>query len=279
MALPFPAQVAPPAVIGMLHVPALPGSPRSRLAMPEIVDHVLAEVALLEEHGVDALLLENMHDVPYLKADAGPEVTACLTAVAAAVVPRASRPVGVQVLAGANEAALAVALAAGLAFVRVEGFVFGHVADEGWLDACAGPLLRTRRRLGAEHVSILADIKKKHAAHAATADVSLAETAAAAAFAGADAVIVSGGSTGQPAAPADVGVAREAAGLPVLVGSGVTVANLERYAAADAVIVGSSLKESGHWSGPLDAARVAAFMARARSLRAGESGGRESSRT
>ena len=25
---------------------------------------------------------------------------------------------------------------------RAEGFVFGHVADEGWIDASAGPLLR-----------------------------------------------------------------------------------------------------------------------------------------
>ena len=269
MALPFLANVAPPAVIGMLHVPALPGSPRSRLSVPEIVDHVLAEAALFADHGVDALLLENMHDVPYLKAEAGHEVTACLTAVAVAVRARTSLPLGVQVLAGANEAALAVALAAGLSFVRVEGFVFGHVADEGWLDACAGPLLRLRRRLGAEQVAILADIKKKHAAHAATADVSLAETAAAAAFAGADGVIVSGRSTGQPAEPADVTAAREAAGLPVLVGSGVSAENLHHYATADAVIVGSSLKKGGHWAGAIDAARVAMLMARARALRGG----------
>ena len=25
---------------------------------------------------------------------------------------------------------------------RVEGFVFSHVADEGWIDSCAGELLR-----------------------------------------------------------------------------------------------------------------------------------------
>ncbi len=83
---------------------------------------------------------------------------------------------GVQVLAGANRAALAVAVAAGLACVRVEGFVFGHVADEGWLDACAGELLRYRRRIGAEEVQILADIKKKHAAECWSAQVSPTRT-------------------------------------------------------------------------------------------------------
>ena len=58
--------------------------------------------------------------------------------------------------------------------VRAEGFVFGHVADEGWMDACAGPLLRYRKQIGAEHIPVWADLKKKHAAHAMTADVSLA---------------------------------------------------------------------------------------------------------
>ena len=106
-------------------------------------------------------------------------------------------PMGVQVLAGANREAVAVAHAAGAEFVRVEGFVFGHLADEGWLDACAGELLRHRRRLGADGVRILADIKKKHAAHAATADLSLAETARAAVFAGADAVVITGPVTGE----------------------------------------------------------------------------------
>ena len=51
-------------------------------------------------------------------------------------------PVGVQVLAAANQSALAVALAAELQFIRAEGFIFSHVADEGWVDGCAGSLLR-----------------------------------------------------------------------------------------------------------------------------------------
>lgn len=50
----------------------------------------------------------------------------------------------------------------GLDFIRAEGFVFSHVADEGLLNACAGELLRYRRCIGAEHVQIFTDIKKKH---------------------------------------------------------------------------------------------------------------------
>lgn len=67
-----------------------------------------------------------------------------------------------QVLAGGNQQALAVALAAGLDFIRAEGFVFSHVADEGLMNACAGELLRYRKRIGADNVNIFTDIKKKH---------------------------------------------------------------------------------------------------------------------
>ena len=112
-------------------------------------------------------------------------------------------------------------------------------------------------------------IKKKHAAHAVTADVSLAETAAAAAFAGADGVIVTGAATGLPTEPEDLKIVGESSDLPVLVGSGVTDANVHRYAAADAVIVGSHFKAEGHWAQPVEAARVERFMDRVRALRQG----------
>jgi uncharacterized protein len=266
MPLSFLPGTPPPAVIGMLHVPALPGTPRHVLSMTRIIDDVLAEAAIQVQAGVHALLLENMHDVPYLRGGVGPEITAAMTMVAAQVRAHVTCPVGVQVLAAANREALAVALAAELQFVRVEGFVYGHVADEGWLDATAGELLRYRRQIGAASIQVLADIKKKHAAHTATADVSLAETARTAAFCGADAVIVTGATTGEPACPADLALVREACALPVIIGSGVTVANVAAYAAADAVIVGSSLKQQGLWSNSLDAARVAALMDRVRSL-------------
>jgi predicted TIM-barrel enzyme len=67
-----------------------------------------------------------------------------------------------QVLAGGNKEALSVALAAGLQFIRVEGFVFSHVADEGFTDATAGSLLRYRANIRADNILIFTDIKKKH---------------------------------------------------------------------------------------------------------------------
>jgi uncharacterized protein len=244
------------ALIGVIHVAALPGTPGSRRPVAAIADAATAEARLYESAGFHGLLIENTHDRPYLKGSAGPEIAAAM-AVIGAEVRRASRlPLGVQVLAGANQCAMAVAHACGAIFVRVEGFVFAHVADEGVIEACAGPLLRYRKTLGAENIRLFADIKKKHSAHAITADVDIAETAKAAEFFLADGVIVSGAATGRPTDAAEVRAAAEAVGIPVLVGSGVTPANVASYAAADALIVGSSVKEGGEWSNALDAARV-----------------------
>jgi membrane complex biogenesis BtpA family protein len=166
----------------------------------------------------------------------------------------------VQILAGANRAALAAAHACGAAFVRVEGFVFAHVADEGLIESSAGDLLRYRRAIGAENIRVFADIKKKHSAHAITADVDLAETAHAAEFFLADGVIVSGTATGAPTDPEEVRAVSAAVSIPTLVGSGVTPENLAGLAAADALIVGSSVKEGGLWANRLDEARVRAVV-------------------
>ena len=124
---------------------------------------------------------------------------AAMTAVGLAVRAAVDLPMGVQILAGANRAALAVAHAVGGVFIRAEGFVFASVADEGILEeADAGPLLRFRRTIDAGHVKILVDVKKKHSAHAITADVSVAEMTKAADFFGADGIVITGIATGQP---------------------------------------------------------------------------------
>jgi hypothetical protein len=247
---------APRALIGMLHVGALPGAPRGRESLEALIEAAVAEARVYAQAGFHGVLIENMHDRPYLKGGVGPEIVAALTAVGREVRRATRLPLGVQVLAGANREALAVAHACGAVFVRVEGFVFAHVADEGLIEAGAGALLRYRRAIGADGVRIFADVKKKHAAHALTADVDLAETARAAEFFLADGVIVTGASTGRAAAPEDVDAVSAAVAIPTLVGSGVEPGNIARYAAADAFIVGSSLKTGGHWTAPLDPERV-----------------------
>ena len=252
---------APRVLIGCVHVGALPGAPRSERSVDAVAELAVADARAYREAGFTALMVENMHDRPYLRRGVGPETVAAMTVVAAAVrraVP--DLPLGVQILAGANRESIAVAHASGARFVRVEGFVFAHVADEGIIESDAGELLRYRRAIGAEDVAVFADIKKKHSAHALTADVSIADTAHAAEFFLADGVIVTGTSTGRPADPAEVAAVAAAVGIPTLVGSGITPENIAQFAAADAFIVGTSPKRDGLWSNPVDPARASALV-------------------
>jgi membrane complex biogenesis BtpA family protein len=244
------------ALIGVIHLQALPGTPGSKFDIEKITSLAVDEGRKYKDAGFHGLVIENTHDRPYLKAGVGPEITAAMAVVSAEVRRTSGLPLGIQVLAGANNSALAVALASGASFVRVEGFVFAHVADEGLIEASAGPLLRYRRMIGAEHIRVFGDVKKKHSAHAITADVDIVETAKAAAFFGVDGVIVSGLATGEPASPEEVSSVSRAVSVPTLVGSGITAENIANYRDADAFIVGSSIKKDGLWSNDMDLHRT-----------------------
>ena len=248
-------------VIGVIHVGALPGTPRSSQGVAELVASAKDEARVYRERGVDGLIIENMHDVPYLRGEVGPEIVAAMTAIAVEVKAECRLPVGVQLLAGANIEAMAVAHAAGLDFIRAEGFAYAHVADEGLIQASAANLLRYRRMIGATNVQVWTDVKKKHAAHAITADVSLGETAETVEFMGADCVIVTGSATGKPPDIADIIEAKSHCNLPVFLGSGITKNNIaEFHDAADGFIIGSTFKVDGLWSNAIDTARVADLL-------------------
>src|SRR4029079_16643208 len=129
---------APRALIGMLHLGALPGTPSASASVEDVIPQAVTEARIYRDAGFTALAIENMHDRPYLKGGVGPEITAAMSAVAREVKRETGLVLGIQLLAAANREALAVALACGAAFVRVEGFVFAHVADEGIIESCAG---------------------------------------------------------------------------------------------------------------------------------------------
>lgn len=244
------------ALIGVIHAQALPGTPASRLDMREIISIAVDEARIYRDAGFHAILIENTHDRPYLKSEVGPEIVAAMTVVGAEVRNTVDVPMGIQVLAGANTSAVAVAHACGASFVRVEGFLFAHVADEGLIESTAGQLLRYRRAIGADRIRVFADIKKKHSAHAITSDVDIVETAKAAEFFSVDGVIVSGVATGEPAQPAEVTAVSKAVSVATLVGSGITANNIGGFRDADAFIVGSSVKKHGIWSNPMDQERT-----------------------
>jgi uncharacterized protein len=248
-------------VIGVIHVGALPGTPRSAHSVIELVRAAREEAKIYRECGVDGVIIENMHDVPYLKGEVGPEIVAAMTATGVEVKSGCGLPVGIQILAGANMDAMAVAHAANLDFIRAEGYAYAHVADEGLIEASAAKLLRYRRMIGAERVQVWTDVKKKHAAHALTADVSLGQTAETVEFMGADCVIVTGSVTGEAPKVTDVQEAKQHCHLPVFLGSGISQTNIaEFYNDADGFIIGSAFKVDNLWSNTIDPARVTNFV-------------------
>lgn len=244
-------------VVGMIHVAALPGTPGYGGDMEKIIAGAVNEARQYRDAGIDALAIENMHDRPYLKRAVGPEIVAAMAVIGHAVKQAAGLPTGIQILAGANQAALGAALAAGLDFARTEGFVFGHLADEGWIESDAGELLRYRRQIGADHIPLLTDIKKKHSSHAITMDIDISDTARAAEFFQSDGIVITGSSTGRPAVIDEIVAVREAVDLPVFVGSGVTAENVSDYLPiCDGLIVGSYLKVDGRWYNQPDSVRI-----------------------
>lgn len=248
-------------LIGMIHVQALPGTPKSRMTVTEIAAQAVKEAKVLAASGIQALMLENMHDVPYLNRGVGPEIIAALTRICAKVRSVTDLPLGLQILAGANQAALSVALATELQFIRAEGFVFGHMADEGLLQSDAGELMRFRKQIGAEEIQVFTDIKKKHSSHALTADVSIEDTVDAAEFFLSDGVIITGTHTGKPVDGGELTRVYGSTQMPVLVGSGVTPEGLAGIIdSADAFIVGSYFKEDGNWQNELNPTRIEALL-------------------
>jgi uncharacterized protein len=248
-------------VIGMVHVQALPGTPKHKFETSLIIDKAIKEAQLYVKAGIDAIMIENMHDIPYLKNGVGHEVSSIMTLIAYQIKQETNLPVGIQILAGANREAMAVAKASSIDFIRAEGFVFAHTADEGIIEAQAGDLLRYRKQIAADSVAIFTDIKKKHSSHAITQDVSLLDTAKAARFFLSDGVIITGNHTGEAASLEELQVLKEALDMPIIVGSGITSDNISKYySLCDAMIVGSHFKKEGYWENELSYDRIIKFM-------------------
>jgi len=252
-------------VIGMVHLPSLPGSPRWDGSMARVVASALADARALIEGGADALLVENFGDAPFTPGRVEPATVAAMSVVAAEVrraLPGA--PLGVNVLKNDARAALAVAAAVGAEFIRVNVHAGAVLADQGIVQSDAYGTLRDRRLLGVD-VAIFADVGGKHAVP--LAPVELEQTARDLVHRGlADALVVSRPATGQATPLAEVKRVRSAVpNVPLLIGSGVTAETAaELLSVADGLIVGTSVKRDGDVEQPVDRARVEKLVAAAR---------------
>jgi len=254
-------------VIGMVHLPPLPGSPRYEPAGPggggraAIREAAVRDAVALRSGGAHAVMVENFGDVPFFKDAVGPHTVAEMTAVVSAVVAATGLPVGVNVLRNGAAAAVAVAAAAGAAFVRVNVLAGAAVTDQGVIEGRAAEVMRARAAHDAAHVRVLADVAVKHAAPLVPRPIA-EQVAELTGRALADAVIVTGPATGSPVDMDELRAVKAAAGgAAVLVGSGVTAATAAALAEiADGLIVGTSVKRDGQLGRPVDPPRVRAVV-------------------
>ena len=244
-------------LLGMVHLKPLPGSPHYDGRLDACLDAALTDATALAEGGADGVIVENFHDVPFRRGRVDAVTVAAMTRICAELRDRLECPIGVNVLRNDAEAALAVAVAAGAEFIRINVHMGVMATDQGIIEGRADETLRLRRLMAAEHVRIFADVLVKHAQPLASLTIEQAVDDLVRRGL-ADAVIVSGPSTGRETAPRDVELAVQAArGVPVYVGSGVTYENVERVLPpAAGVIVGTSLKRDGSARNPIDPARV-----------------------
>ena len=231
----------PKPIIGMIHLPPLPGYAESK-GVDHAISHALADLRVLAEGGVDGVLVENEYDRPH-RVTAAPETIAAMTEITRAVVEESeSIVVGCEILLNDPQASLGVAKASGAAFIRTDYFV-DRMTRPGYGEFHIDPdgLIALRNEIGADNVLILADIQVKYATMVEPR--SLRESAMLASRKGADAVVVTGDESGDAPSVQHLREASEC-GVPVLVGSGLDSGNAATLlAACDGAIVGTSIMQ------------------------------------
>ncbi len=226
-------------IIGVVHLKPLPGSPNYS-SFEDVFESALRDAKALAEGGVDAIIVENFGDQPFLKT-VGAETVACMSVIAWEVKRETGLPLGINVLRNDAKSALAIAKAVKADFIRINQLFYASLSPEGWLEGEAGEVLRFKKAIDC-NAMIFADICVKHAHHF----VSLEEYVENAERCLIDALIVTGSATGKPVSLRDVRTVKKVAGMPVLVGSGVTPNNLPKLARfCDGVIVGTYFKRRG----------------------------------
>ncbi len=248
-------------LVGVVHLPPLPGSPRSAVSIGDVAASAARDARVLAAAGFDRVMIENFGDAPFFGGRVPPVTVSAMTACALAV-RRAcpDLPLGVNVLRNDAESALAIAAVVGATCIRVNVHTAARVTDQGLVEGRAAETLRSRRALGAEGVAIWADVDVKHSAPLAPRDVGR-EADDLVVRGLADAVLVTGEGTGRGVDLAKLGRVREAvASTPVLVASGATVDSLGELAGlCDGVIVGSALRAGGIAGGPIEPDRASQF--------------------
>lgn len=247
----------PNPVIAALQVPAFHKADARPMSWYE--DYVLSNARSFAENGISAIKLQDETVEP---SGAAPRSVARMAVLGAAV--RRTFPqieLGIIMQAHDPEAALAIADGCGASFVRLKIFIGAAVNAEGMHAALGPAAVAYRSGIGREDIQIYADVHDRTAVPLAPVpDVMAAGWAS---RLGADALVITGADVEDTFTRIDA-VRAQGIRTPILIGGGVTQANVRRaLTAAQGVIVSSSLRRDGASADAMDRwdpARIRAFM-------------------
>lgn len=156
---------AGPLVLGMVHLPPLPGTPFYRQrSLDEIRKTALAEALALKEGGATGCLIQTMDRVSDTADSCDPARLAAMTLTVGEIVAACGPgfAVGVQFMKNAVSASLAVAKVTGAQFIRVSAWIGGTASAFGIVRADPLNYCRYRDSIGADDVTVIADIHSQH---------------------------------------------------------------------------------------------------------------------
>ena len=245
----------------MVHLGALPGTPlyKEDEGLEGIVKNAHKDLTALQNAGVDAVMFGNENDRPYV-LKATPESIAAMTMIVSTLKPMLKVPFGVNYLWDPT-ATVAIGSVTGASFVR-EIFTGVFASDMGvWAPDCA-QASRLRSGLNKNDMKMFFNINAEFAHSLDQRNIEL--RAKSAIFSSlADAILVSGPITGQPADSSDLQKVAEAVGdlVPVFANTGVNIDNVNKVmSVASGCVIGTHFKVDGNTWNKVDGERVKRFM-------------------
>ncbi len=259
-----------PVLIGVIHLPPLPGSVRY-VMNPRSLDDIIAiaveEAMLLQNCGFQAILIENFNDMPYPKTKSSPETIACMSIIVKEVVTAVDIPVGVSILRNCALDSLSVAHVTRASFIRVNVLSHAYVTDQGIIEGVAKELHEKKMLLGAKSVKILADVDVKHATPLDRRPIQ-EKAIEIESRSLADVILLTGSRTGQPPSVNIVKEVKNATSIPLLVASGVNESNMvEFFNHCDGFIIGSAMKHGGIAGNQIDPKRASLLASTFKTMR------------
>lgn len=254
-------------VIGMVHLPPLPGSSEFNddSNLTKIIESVTKDLYALQSGGIDAVMFGNEGDRPY-SLKASNSTLAAMAYVIGLVKKDIKIPFGVNYLWDPY-ATVALGSVTNAAFAR-EVFTGVYDSDMGLWQPNASKALELRSNLNNKKLKLMFNVNAEFASPIGTRKTS--EKAESAVFSSlADAICVSGVITGKAVNIGELTETKEKVkNIPVFANTGVNINNInEIFKIADGCVIGSSLKYDGITWNNIDPQRVIKLMDKVNKLR------------